>query len=88
MNTANLGAVYGVNLPPSHPEQLGSWVYQELNRIANAAREGKEVVKLVILHAEPSKSSDGDLVYADGTNWNPGAGAGFYGRIGGQWSKL
>ncbi|MBF0435862.1 MAG: hypothetical protein HQL77_10890 [Magnetococcales bacterium] len=88
MNAANLGAVYGVNLPPTQPEQLGSWVYQELNRIANAAREGKEVVKLVILHAEPGKSADGDLVYADGTNWNPGSGAGFYGRVAGQWSKL
>ena len=25
------------------------------------------------LHAEPSKPRDGMLVYADGTDWNPGA---------------
>lgn len=86
--TANLGAVYGVNLPPTQPEQLGSWVYQELNRIANATREAKEIVKLVVLHAEPTKSEDGNLVYADGTHWNPGLGVGFYGRENGQWIKL
>ncbi|HIJ85921.1 MAG: hypothetical protein HW380_187 [Magnetococcales bacterium] len=88
MMTANLGAVYGVNLPPSQPEQLGSWVYQELNRIANAAREGKEIVKLVVLHAEPAKCENGNLVYADGSDWNPGSGAGFYGRQNNQWIKL
>ncbi|MBF0424038.1 MAG: hypothetical protein HQL73_13720 [Magnetococcales bacterium] len=88
MTTANLGAVYGVNLPPSQPEQLGSWAYQEFNRIANAARESQEVVKLTVLRQEPTKMADGDLVYADGTHWNPGSGAGFYGRVNGQWTRL
>ncbi|HAT51367.1 MAG: hypothetical protein HQL07_06480 [Nitrospirae bacterium] len=85
---ANLGAVYGVNLPPAQPEQLGSWVYQELSRIANATREAKEIVTLVVLHTAPTKSEDGNLVYADGTHWNPGSGGGFYGRENGQWIKL
>ncbi|MBF0109289.1 MAG: hypothetical protein HQL76_08945 [Magnetococcales bacterium] len=88
MKTANLGAVYGVNLPPSQPEHLASWAYQELNRIANAAREAKTITKLVVLHEEPGKCEDGNLVCADGTHWNPGSGAGFYGRINGQWIKL
>lgn len=88
MITANLGAVYGVNLPPANPEQLGPWVYQELNRIANAAREAKEMVNLVVLHAEPAKCENGNLVFADGSHWNPGSGAGFYGRVNNQWVKL
>lgn len=85
---ANLGAVYGVNTPPRDPEQLGAWAYQELNRIANVSREPKESLKLVPIHAEPHKMDNGDIVYADGTNWNPGSGAGFYGRESGIWIKL
>jgi hypothetical protein len=40
------------------------------------------------LAAAPSSPSNGDIVYADGTNWNPGSGEGFYGRQAGAWVKL
>lgn len=36
----------------------------------------------------PSNPVDGDIAYADGTNWDPGSGAGFYGRESGAWVKL
>ena len=39
-------------------------------------------------HVEPTHRRDGMIAYADGTNWNPGAGAGFYGREEGAWVKL
>ena len=42
----------------------------------------------MILHVEPDKPRDGDLVYADGTDWDPGAGEGFYGYENGVWVKL
>lgn len=44
--------------------------------------------RMIILTAEPGYKPDGLLVYADGTNWNPGSGAGFYGREGNAWVKL
>jgi hypothetical protein len=36
----------------------------------------------------PNVAEDGMLAYANGTSWNPGGGAGFYGRVGGAWVKL
>lgn len=36
----------------------------------------------------PTKPRTGDIRLADGTNWNPGSGAGFYGYYGGAWVKL
>lgn len=35
-------------------------------------------IRLAELNAAPLKVADGIMVYADGTNWNPGAGRGFY----------
>lgn len=45
-------------------------------------------VRLPILRAPPVNAEDGLIVYADGTAWNPGSGAGFYGRQAGAWVKL
>lgn len=41
-----------------------------------------------ILHAAPSKPVEGMEVVADGTDWDPGSGAGKYLYIGGSWTKL
>lgn len=30
------------------------------------------------VHAEPARPQDGQLAYADGTDWDPGAGKGVY----------
>ena len=46
-----------------------------------AALEGASVnEELVILHAAPTRTRKGMLVYADGTDWDPGSGAGVYRR--------
>ena len=39
------------------------------------------------LHAEP-KAIEGLVVYADGTDWDPGAGVGLYRFGGGVWVKI
>jgi hypothetical protein len=39
-------------------------------------------------HAEPTRYFDGMVVYADGSNWDPGSGEGIYARYGGTWNKL
>ena len=41
-----------------------------------------------IWYVEPPRPREGDLVFADGTEWDPGAGAGYYERTGGTWNKL
>jgi len=38
--------------------------------------------------AAPAKPRDGDFRYADGANWNPGSGAGFYRFNGAAWVFL
>jgi hypothetical protein len=46
--------------------------------------------KTITLHEPPSKLVDGMIRKADGTNWNPGAGAGTYVYDAGTntWTKL
>jgi hypothetical protein len=45
-------------------------------------------IRFAILNAEPARIEDGDVANADGTNWNPGSGAGLYERRGAAWHKL
>lgn len=36
----------------------------------------------------PLRPENGVIAYADGVNWNPGSGEGFYGYEAGAWAKL
>lgn len=45
-------------------------------------------LRLPIQAAAPASPVNGDLVFANGTTFNPGAGAGTYERVGGAWVKL
>jgi hypothetical protein len=78
---------YTPEIPPRE-QDLAEYLQRELSRIAaefTLVAEGREKP---IFHVEPLKLRDGMLAYADGTDWNPGAGAGFYERRGGAWVKL
>lgn len=76
-------------VPLNTPPGLRDWLASELRRIANAITEPTaEVYQFEPLAAEPARRADGMVVFADGTNWNPGAGAGLYERRAGAWSKL
>jgi len=57
---------------------LRSWLVQELNRIANGFTVSGQTTTLPVLTVEPSKPVIGQLVFADGTAWNPGSGRGIY----------
>lgn len=74
------------------PETLGalrSWLQRQIVDITNALQNGNpESVTLQELHAEPDKYRDGMVVFADGTDWNPGSGRGAYIRYGAAWNKL
>jgi hypothetical protein len=57
---------------------LRSWLVQELNRIANGFTVAGQTTTLPLLTVEPSKPEIGQVVFADGTAWNPGSGRGLY----------
>ena len=67
--------------------EVQEFLANEFGKIAIAFL-GVENILLPELNAEPSKPRDGVIVLADGTNWNPGSGAGFYGFRGSAWVKL
>lgn len=61
-------------------KQVVEELYQALNTVST---------RLFSVHyAAPSKPRTGDLVFADGTSWNPGSGQGWYSYYGGTWNKL
>lgn len=53
------------------------------------ASRGLRELKLIPLHAAPERPRTGTIVYADGTDWNPGSGEGLYVYdSGGNWVAL
>ncbi len=73
----------------SVPDKAGffAYVYRQfqniaaaINNLANGTRE--------IRYVEPEKKSEGMLVYADGTDWDPGLGEGYYVYRSDGWYKL
>ena len=63
--------------PPSDPAQLQRYLREQNVRIM-AAFEALAAGHLDKQHVAPAKPRDGDWRYADGTDWNPGSGKGFY----------
>lgn len=53
-------------------------VRREFEAIRKAATRSEPFLQLDILHAEPEKRQAGMIVYADGTDWDPGSGEGLY----------
>lgn len=70
---------------PSYPMND---LQQELQNISRSMSEGNEFLLLEMRYAAPSKPRDGMVVLADGTSWNPGSGAGYYGYRAGAWRFL
>ncbi len=76
-------------VPSDAPRGLRAWLAGELRSVADTLAAPEVVrVRFVLLAAEPARYANGDVVCADGSNWNPGGGAGLYQRIGGAWVKL
>lgn len=66
-------------------DQLKEYIERELNRVGAAIEASNRVPTVAVV---PSKPREGDVYIADGTNWNPGSGAGTYIFEGGVWSLL
>ena len=73
---------------PADPALMPGFLRQELQQLALAIEAPAFVLSLAVSHQAPNRLRDGDVVLADGTDWNPGAGAGFYGYRSGAWRKL
>ena len=64
-------------------------VVEEHNTVVQTVADGNfTALHLEVLDTEPTSKPDGTIVYADGGDFNPGSGEGFYGRENGAWVKL
>ncbi len=66
---------------------LGVYLISELNRLGSVLFN-QSVMRLEQTNIVPDKPRDGDIRYADGTNWDPGSGAGIYFFDGTSWTQL
>ena len=71
---------------PTDPALLPGFLLQELQNIARST--GSSIAQLAELNKAPDKPQVGMIALADGSNWNPGSGAGFYGYRAGAWHFL
>lgn len=64
---------------PNPPDNRAgpSWTFNELQRIGDEM-ERPTLLQFEVLHIEPTRPVRGMVAYADGTDWNPGAGEGLY----------
>ena len=74
--------------PNTNNPELERWLFEELQNIAGELAAGAGAILLPELNVEPDKPRKGMIVLADGTNWDPGSGAGFYGYDGTSWNIL
>ena len=72
---------------PENPEYLGEFVIRELKKLGDILFN-VSALRLEELHEEPDKPRNGDIRYADRSDWNPGGGAGIDAYIGSSWTKL
>lgn len=73
---------------PSDPKAIPEYLSRELLSLAQSFQAQMPFVLLQTLNVAPTKPREGMVVKADGTHWNPGSGAGFYGYKGGAWALL
>ena len=69
--------------PPTADQSLLAWLYREFSRIGSLAQPNR--LEMTPVGTEPAKYSEGTVVYADGTEWNPGDGKGLYYWDGSAW---
>lgn len=81
--------MYAPEPPPRAVDDLLRYVADELDRISGTFT-ALEVpfIKLTEQHVAPDKPEKGQIYYADGTDWDPGAGEGYYGYTSAGYVKL
>lgn len=83
--------MYKKNNVPGDAARLPAFLDQELSLLEKSQTDPRMMVRLIILNAEPRFVDDGRsvaMVFADGTNWNPGSGRGTYVGVPGSWTFI
>jgi len=77
-------------IPKSPPDGELKEYLQDLEfRIADAFESGEfETLNLKEFNVAIDKPRNGEFVYADGTNWDPGSGQGLYRHDGSTYTKV
>ena len=73
---------------PTDTAAIVEFLRYEFQKIAQAIDTPDERITLETLYAAPQKFREGTVALADGTTWNPGAGAGVYVYRGAAWHLL
>lgn len=68
---------YVPTITPSNTEELPQYLKKELDEVSSTVGNIADG-HLDKVHVAPSKPREGDIRYADGTNWNPGQGENLY----------
>jgi hypothetical protein len=66
-------------------DMVQRYIVEELRKISETV---PEQLQLLELHIAPQRPRSGMIVLADGTDWNPGNGQGYYGYYNSGWVKL
>lgn len=80
--------MYVPNNVPSDPAKIPEFLNQELLNLQKALYGPSSFLRLDKQYVAPSRIFEGMVVLADGAQWNPGSGAGFYGYRDGSWKLL
>lgn len=73
--------------PPEDSEAKLLWLVEQIQRLEDYIND-PDIVKTQVLYVAPTKPREGMIVIADGTKWNPGAGAGTYVYRAAAWRKM
>lgn len=74
---------------PQDLESLPAWLKDEIHSLSleiNYLRP--QAIYMELTHVAPTKVRTGELRMADGTDWNPGSGAGLYRWNGSSWTFI
>jgi hypothetical protein len=74
--------------PASLPKEADPWLVRELQSISQAFEVPRQLSAYDILNVSPEKPREGQFYVSDGTNWNPGYGAGPYMYINGAFVPM
>jgi hypothetical protein len=74
---------------PDEGIELNTELLTELRKIEDSVNDSEpDTIILKEWNSPPPKPRQGMMVLADGTNWDPGSGAGVYVNLATVWTKL
>lgn len=76
-----------IELVPQRVEDVVAYLQRTMPQVAAGLRLFDDSL-FNKTHVAPTKTEAGMVRYADGTNWNPGSGAGLYQYTGSAWARL